>query len=92
MILVDSSIWIDHLRTANSRLIALLANNEILCHPYVVGEIALGSLRDRARFVAELLDLPRAEVASDLEVLDFIERHSLFGRGIGYIEIGRAHV
>lgn len=86
MILVDTSIWIDHLRAADERLIELLGNDEVLGHPYVIGEIALGNSPQRDAVLADILDLPKAAVATEWEMLDFISRHRLFGLGIGYVD------
>jgi len=86
MILVDSSVWIDHLRTGDQRLFDLLAAEEVLGHPFITGEIALGHLSHRDDVLNDLRDLPQAEVASEEEVLSLIDRQSLFGRGIGYVD------
>lgn len=86
MILADTSVWINHLRAADERLTALLDHREILGHPFVMGEIALGHLPRRGAVLGELRDLPEAAVATDEEVLDLIERLPLFGRGIGYVD------
>jgi predicted nucleic acid-binding protein len=86
VILVDTSIWVDHLRAGDERLGALLDSGEVLGHPFVIGELALGNLRQRDAFLHDLFDLPQAIVASDAEVLRLINREQLFGRGIGYID------
>jgi predicted nucleic acid-binding protein len=86
MILVDTSVWIDHLNAADSVLVALLADERVLIHPYVVGEISLGSLRNREAVLGALLDLPHAPVATPEETFYLIERESLFNRGIGYVD------
>ena len=86
MILVDSSVWMEHLHRANHRLIDLLAAGRILSHPYIIGEIAMGNLRDRDRNLTDLYDLPWATVAADDEVLTLVSRHRLFGTGVGYID------
>ena len=86
MILVDTSIWIDHLRADNSALKRLLDAGRVLMHPFVIGELALGRMRQREIILAALSDLPRAEVATDAEVLGFVNREALFGRGIGYVD------
>lgn len=86
MILVDSSVWIDHLRKEDERLVELLAAEEVLGHPFVTGEIALGNLKRRETVLADLRDLPQAAVATEDEVLDLINRLPLFGRGIGYVD------
>ena len=86
MILVDTSVWVDHLRAADAILEDLLGNGVVLAHPFVIGELALGHLRQRSRALSDLLELPQAAVASDDEVLHFIGRHELSGRGIGYVD------
>lgn len=86
MILVDSSVWIAHLRVTDERLVALLQEGEVLGHPFVVGELALGNLQPRDAVLADLLQLPQATLVADEEVLDLINRQSLFGRGIGYVD------
>ena len=86
MILVDTSVWIDHLRAGEAALAERLKAGQVLTHPFVIGELALGNLRGRETVLGALQDLPQASVASDREVLHFIERHALFGIGIGYID------
>ncbi len=86
MILVDTSVWINHLRAADERLAGLLDAREVLGHPCVTGEVALGNLPRREVVLSELRDLPQAAVATDEEVRDLIERQALFGRGIGYVD------
>lgn len=87
MILVDTSIWIDHFRGSGDSLVGLLESGQVLTHPFVIGEIAVGNFRHRSRVLIELGSLPKASVATDFEVLRFIERHELFGRGLGYIDV-----
>lgn len=86
MILVDTSVWIYHLRAGNKTLAALLEAGRVLAHPFVIGEIALGNLRQRETVLNALTDLPQASVATDAEVLHFIDQHALFGRGVGYVD------
>jgi predicted nucleic acid-binding protein len=74
MILVDTSIWVDHLRAADAGLASLLGTGRVLMHPFVVGEIALGHLRKRALILGDLLALPQISTAADFEVMDFVER------------------
>ena len=76
MILVDTSVWIDHLRADNALLAGLLNSGRVLTDPFVIGELALGHMRQRDVVLASLLHLPRAGVATDAEVLRFIDRPS----------------
>ncbi|HEX9905087.1 MAG TPA: type II toxin-antitoxin system VapC family toxin [Propylenella sp.] len=86
MILVDTSVWIDHIRKNDPALVRLLEDGDALTHPFVIGELALGNLRAREVILGDLRSLPRARVAHDEEVLGFVELHRLFGQGIGYID------
>ena len=86
MILVDTSVWVDHLRSGDPRLAQLLDTEQVLTHPFVIGEIALGLLPQRGRILASLRYLPQVLVAAHEEVIAFIERHRLFGSGIGYVD------
>jgi predicted nucleic acid-binding protein len=86
MILADTSIWIDHFRHGDAVLAELLYTRNIVMHPFIIGELALGNLRQRDDILNDLQDLPRAQVANDAEVLHFIAQHALFGLGIGYID------
>ena len=86
MILVDSSVWIDHLRHPDAGLSACLEAGVVLCHPFVIGELACGHLRRRTHLLAELALLPEAPVAAHAEALDFLERHALHGRGVGWAD------
>jgi predicted nucleic acid-binding protein len=86
LILVDTSVWIDHLRSGDEALGSLLESGAVLTHPFVIGELALGSFRNRELVLESLRALPRATVANDDEVLAFIGRWKLFGVGIGYVD------
>lgn len=86
MILVDTSIWVDHLQHGNALLADQLVKGQILAHPFVLGELALGSLQQRAKVLGALQNLPMAAVASSDEVLAFISTHALHGMGIGYVD------
>lgn len=86
MLLVDTSVWIDHLRKGDGALAEALQDNIVIMHPHVLGELALGSLKDRSAVLSLLRNLPEAVVATDDEVQTMIEEQSLFGRGIGYID------
>ena len=87
MILVDTSVWVDHLREGAPALAAALEQASVLMHPFVVGELACGNLKNRGEVLRLLGDLPGAPMATDAEVLDFIERRALMGRGMGYIDV-----
>jgi predicted nucleic acid-binding protein len=87
MILADTSIWVDHIRTSNRHLIGLLEAGLVRMHPWVVGELACGNLADRAQRLYLLRSLPQVQVPSDDEVLFFIEKHSIAGKGVGYIDM-----
>ncbi|MBV9063044.1 MAG: type II toxin-antitoxin system VapC family toxin [Alphaproteobacteria bacterium] len=86
MILIDASVWIDHIRTAESVISELVNARKVLCHPFVIGEVGTGQFRNRRLFLSDLEKLRAAELANDDEVMALIERHGLFGRGIGYID------
>lgn len=86
MILVDTSVWVEHLRHGLPRLATHLQEGEVLIHPWVIGELACGNLRNRSQVLDLLQGLPAATVASDAEVLLLIERDRLMGRGIGYVD------
>jgi predicted nucleic acid-binding protein len=87
MILVDTSVWIDHLRNNEPMLANLLTSNSVLSHPFVRGELALGNLSQRSVILSALDNLPQAPVAFTDEVNLFIETHALFGLGIGLIDV-----
>jgi predicted nucleic acid-binding protein len=87
MILVDTSVWVDYLRAGNETVAGLLDAGRVLAHPFVIGELALGNLRQRHEVLAYLQDLPQAKAATDREVLHFIEQHALAGLGIGYVDV-----
>jgi predicted nucleic acid-binding protein len=86
VILVDTSIWIDHLRRGDAALVRLLNDNAVLAHPWVTGELALGDLRHRDEVISLLRGLPQAVVADDDEVLGLVDREGLHGAGIGYVD------
>ena len=86
MILADTSVWIDYFRADHPDMRMFLDNEQILAHPFVVAELALGSLHDRHKTLAELDRLPQVQVAQLLEVRHLIEAHSLYSRGIGFTD------
>lgn len=87
MILVDTSVWIEHLRAGNRRLKALLDEEQVLTHSFVIGELACGTLRNRTEVMALLEVLPQAREAEYREVLEFVERAQLHGHGIGWVDV-----
>jgi predicted nucleic acid-binding protein len=87
LILIDTSVWVDHLRRHNARLAGLLEAGRVLVHPFIIGEVALGQMRERKVVLAALLNLPHTQIATEEEVLSFIEHYTLFGRGVGYIDL-----
>lgn len=87
MILVDTSVWIDHFRAGEPKFATLLQDGHVLSHPWVIGELALGQLSRRREILALLNNLPRAETARDTEVMDLVEDRHLFGLGIGYVDV-----
>jgi hypothetical protein len=87
VILVDTSVWINHLRAADRQLAGLLLEEQVLCHPFVVGELACGALKRRGEILALLRSLPHAPVVDYEEVLLFLEAHALMGSGLGWVDV-----
>jgi predicted nucleic acid-binding protein len=87
MILVDTSVWVDHLRDGAPALAAALEQGGVLMHPFVLGELACGNLKNRGEVLRLMGDLPAAPLATDPEALNYIERRALMGRGIGYVDV-----
>ena len=87
MILVDASVWVDHLRRGEPDLIDALDSGLVLMHPFVLGELACGNLKRRTDVLSLMSTLPQAAMATDNEALEFIDRRRLMGRGIGYIDV-----
>ena len=87
MVLVDTSVWVSHLRDGNSALADLLNDGRVLCHPFIVGELACGNLKDRVVILSYLQLLPMSIEAEHHEVLSFIENHRLMGKGLGYVDV-----
>ena len=87
MVLVDTSVWVAHLRDGTIGLEALLNEGHVLCHPFVVGELACGNLRKRSEILSLLYALPMAMHAEHEETIQFIENYSLMGKGLGYMDV-----
>lgn len=86
MVLVDTSIWITHLREGSSHLQDLLRDGQVVCHPFIVGELVLGNMRNRAEILALLQTLAMAPTVGAQELLYFVEQHRLMGTGIGFVD------
>ena len=87
MVLVDTSVWVSHLREGNSRLTTLLNRGEVMCHPFIIGELACGNLKKRTEILSLLQTLPMSIEAEHEEVLQFIDDKELMGKGLGYVDI-----
>lgn len=87
MILVDTSVWIDHLRNGNDLLSNLLEENRVVTHPLVLGELSVGNISKRSTFLQLLRNLPVASEASHDEVVSFIEKHRMWSKGVGYFDM-----
>ena len=87
MVLVDTSIWIDHLRKPEPGLIHLLESEEVMIHPFIIGELACGTLQNREVLLYNLGKLPRVPLANDIEVHAMIENRGLMGKGVGYLDM-----
>jgi predicted nucleic acid-binding protein len=86
VIIADTSIWIDHFRNGDAELRRIIEDDQLLCHPSVIGELALGSLGDRGSVMAFLAAQRVAIVAAHDEVMTMIDRHGIFSMGIGYTD------
>lgn len=87
MILVDTSVWIEQLRRGSERLQSLLYDEQVLCHPFIIGELACGTLRNRQEILRLLSVLPKALVADHEEVVHLVEERHLYGRGLGWVDV-----
>ncbi len=87
MILVDTSVWISHLRYGNTKLADLLNNGEAACHQFIAGELACGNLKNRNEILSLLKELYSIDITSNDEILYFIEQNRLMGRGLGLIDV-----
>ncbi len=87
MVLVDTSIWVSHLREREDRLVTLLEEGVASTHPFVIGELACGHLMNRTEILSLLQALPSAELATHEEILAFIESEQLMGKGLGYVDV-----
>jgi len=87
VVLVDTSVWVSHLRETNDALVHLLNDAEVVCHPFVIGELACGNLKNRTAIISLLEALPTVYEAGHEEVLAFIESRKVMGKGLGYVDV-----
>jgi predicted nucleic acid-binding protein len=87
MIIVDTSIWVNHLRKGSRQLEKLLMDAEVMCHPFIIGELACGNLKNRNEIISLLQSLPMAPTIEFDEFLFFLDRNQLMGKGIGFVDV-----
>ena len=87
MVLVDTSVWVVHLREGNAQLETLLNEGIVICHPFIIGELACGTMRNRVQILSLLQSLPMAETAEHSDVMQFIDHNRLTGKGLGYVDV-----
>ncbi|MBI9083266.1 MAG: type II toxin-antitoxin system VapC family toxin [Desulfobacterales bacterium] len=87
MILVDTNVWINHLKESNAELIEQLNIGFVACHPFIIGELACGNLGNRTEILMLLQALPATPIVEPIEILAFIDNNSLMGRGLGYVDV-----
>jgi len=87
MILVDTNIWINHFNKVDPQLIELLNVGAVACHPFIIGELACGNIKNRVEILSLLNALPSTPIADPNEILEFIDIHALMGKGLGYVDI-----
>ena len=87
MVLVDTSIWVEHLHKGNRQLEQLLVDAEVLCHPFIIGELACGSIKNRKEILSLLKSLPSAPVPEFDELMFFIDENQMMGIGIGFVDV-----
>lgn len=87
MVLVDTSVWVHHFRSSDNKLIPLLNNSEVMIHPFIIGELACGNLRNRREILSLLHSIPFTGILDSNDVLFFIEKNSLMGKGVGLIDV-----
>ncbi len=87
MVIVDTSIWVSHLRQGSRQLEKLLMDAAVMCHPFIIGELACGNLKNRTEIISLLQSLPMAPTIEFDEFLFFIDRNHLMGKGIGFVDV-----
>lgn len=87
MVLVDTSVWVSHLREGNLRMVSLLNDGDVVCHPFIIGELSCGNFRNRLEILLLLHSLPMVGQTEHEEVLQFVEGNDLMGKGLGYVDV-----
>ena len=87
MVLVDTSVWINHLRNSDHHLEKLLFDGEVVCHPHIIGELACGNIKNRQEIISLIQELPQTTLIEFEEFLYFVEQNQLYGKGIGFVDI-----
>ncbi len=87
MVLIDTSVWVSHLRNGNSKLEQLLNDGDVACHPFIIGELACGNIKNRRVILSLFSSLPMVSMIDNEEVLLFIEKKGLMGKGLGLIDV-----
>ena len=87
MVLIDTSVWVSHFQSGNARLRRLLEEGKVISHPFIIGELACGNLKNRQEILSLLKALPAAATAFHEEVIQLIESHRLMGLGLGYVDV-----
>lgn len=86
-ILVDTSVWIKHLRVGDKNLVQLLEQGSVACHPFIIGELACGGIKNRHEIISLLNDLPSTDILDHYDIMEFIEYRKIMNKGIGYIDV-----
>ena len=87
LILVDTSVWIKHLRENEKNLVRLLEQGLVACHPFIIGELACGGIKNRHEIISLLNDLPSTDILDHYDIMEFIEYRKIMNKGIGYVDV-----
>ena len=87
LVLVDTSVWIKHLRESDKKLVRLLEQGLVACHPFIIGELACGGIKNRYEIIRLLNDLPSTDILDHFEIMEFIEHRKIMNKGIGYVDV-----
>lgn len=86
-ILADTSVWIRHLREGDKNLVRLLEQGLVVCHPFIIGELACGGIKNRHEIISLLNDLPSTDILDHYDIMKFIEYRKIMNKGIGYVDV-----